>query len=753
MLYKNNSVSIDTSENHNKYTSESITQLQTSINGNSYTSDVIIDTKNYTENYIEYSVFNNIKDNTPKQQKISLYEFIKSFSECKTKHTKEQKELVPGWCAATFNGSRNNENVITRTAIVLDIDSKNITTDVYTNTDTLLSKIRNDLVDIKYFIHTTISHTYHTPSFRIIIFLKEYIDLTNDKKRYRRTVENFISNLSFKDYIDDASCKAAQMMFFPTCNASNPDYQYFYEFHDKEFIDISKYDKIFIAEKDKADFKCLLNKIHPSSPLIDLEVVTQVASALYHAYNGNKDGLSYFDNWTKKAIQKYNEEDVQKLYYNSTNNNTTIYSIQEKLIEIARQTRHKYKIEKINEDEVLFPDFKQTKARCIPTITPANLNTLFCYYGFSMYFDVIKKTFVCLQNEQRIDYVNFVTLVKTALIVNDFINITRSELEYLIHYISKDNQVNTFKDLVCSKSWDGQDRVSQLIETVKVLPCYKDLRDIYIRQFLKQLIHVTCFNDKSVHKGGRYVLVFQGVQGAGKTSWFRNFMPSDNRDFFLEGCALNLQDRMSKLACVECVLVELGELDATFSKSDISQLKAFISSTTDQIDKKYVADVLKYRRTTCFCASVNDEKFLVDTTGSTRFNVLKVQELDYQHNIDMQQVFAQVYSGTNYDDSYDLTKDQKELQKLYNEEFTKIQPIEEAFVKFYDVDCVTRPEKAMNATEIVEILGFLKTQANATHVNQILAKYKCEHKKSGFDRYITLPPKRVSETSQQYPPY
>jgi putative DNA primase/helicase len=44
-----------------------------------------------------------------------------------------------------------------------------------------------------------------------------------------------------------------------------------------------------------------------------------------------------------------------------------------------------------------------------------------------------------------------------------------------------------------------------------------------------------------------------------------------------------------------------------------------------------------------FCATVNREDFLIDETGNTRWWTLPIIEIDFNHDLDMQQLWAQVY--------------------------------------------------------------------------------------------------------------
>lgn len=62
----------------------------------------------------------------------------------------------------------------------------------------------------------------------------------------------------------------------------------------------------------------------------------------------------------------------------------------------------------------------------------------------------------------------------------------------------------------------------------------------------------------------------------------------------------------------------------------------------DQFRLPYAADDSKFPRRTVFAASVNRPDFLLDDTGNSRFWTIPVTGIRHDHNIDMQQVYAQL---------------------------------------------------------------------------------------------------------------
>ena len=86
----------------------------------------------------------------------------------------------------------------------------------------------------------------------------------------------------------------------------------------------------------------------------------------------------------------------------------------------------------------------------------------------------------------------------------------------------------------------------------------------------------------------------------------------------------------------------MGEIESTFKKSDIDQLKAFVTARTDELRLPYDRAFTTYQRRTAFYASVNAREFLTDTSGNRRFWVLAVKDINVNHGVDMQQMWAEV---------------------------------------------------------------------------------------------------------------
>jgi putative DNA primase/helicase len=178
------------------------------------------------------------------------------------------------------------------------------------------------------------------------------------------------------------------------------------------------------------------------------------------------------------------------------------------------------------------------------------------------------------------------------------------------------------------------------------------------------------------------VLIFQGKQSIGKTSWFKKLLPSPVSEYFLEGATLDPTNKDSKATVTSHALVELGEADSTMRK-DIAAIKAFLTSNKDVFRPSYGRVDSKLPRRTIFCASVNDNEYLVDPTGNSRFWTIPVTALDYKHEIDMQQFWAQILTYYDAGEIWWLQQEDEKILNKYNEEHVKTCPYTELLTARY----------------------------------------------------------------------
>ena len=243
------------------------------------------------------------------------------------------------------------------------------------------------------------------------------------------------------------------------------------------------------------------------------------------------------------------------------------------------------------------------------------------------------------------------------------------------------DEYNPVAEWIDSKPWDGSPRLPDFLNTI-VPSSPTALKDMLLKKWLISCV-AAVYEPNGVELEG--ILVFQGAQGLGKTLWFKRLC-NYNNGWLLEGATLNPSDKDSVKRAVSHWIVELGEIESTFKKSDIDQLKAFVTAKTDELRLPYDRAFTTYQRRTAFFASVNAREFLTDSSGNRRFWCISVNEINYNHGINMQQLWAEV-KETLYvqgQKNWFLSPDERELLQDSNEGYRTQSSVEDLILQYVD---------------------------------------------------------------------
>jgi putative DNA primase/helicase len=233
------------------------------------------------------------------------------------------------------------------------------------------------------------------------------------------------------------------------------------------------------------------------------------------------------------------------------------------------------------------------------------------------------------------------------------------------------------------------------------------------------------------------ILVFRGNQYIGKTKWFKNLCPEE-LEATRDGVILRPDDKDLVFQCISRWLIELGELDATFNKSDIAQLKAFITKDKDVIRRAYAKKESNYARRTVFFASVNEQSYLSDPTGNRRFWTIECSKINYDHGLDMQQIWAEIKYLYRCGEKWVLNIDEIEKLNSHNEEFQTVDPIEELIRSSYlDMEHL----REVTATEVCVEIGITRpTNSDARRAGRAIRKiFNQESTASNGARVFVIP--------------
>lgn len=322
-----------------------------------------------------------------------------------------------------------------------------------------------------------------------------------------------------------------------------------------------------------------------------------------------------------------------------------------------------------------------------------------------------------------------------------------------VTFLADQNPYNPVATWITSKPWDRRSRLEEFFATVTAVgeksdPGVRAMKETFIKRWLVSAV-AAAFRPQGVSAHG--VLVFQGEQYLGKTAWFKRLAPPE-LNILADGMMLKADDRDSVKQIVSYWLVELGELDATFRRTDIAQLKSFLTRDKDVLRRAYARKESNYARRTVFFASVNPKEFLHDSTGNRRYWTIECEAIDYAHTVDMQQLWAEVYELYRSGESWYLQSDEMGALNAHNQNFEVVDPIEEKLARNLDWEASTG-WRERTVTEVLEELGIQRP----SHRDRVVAgqyiqkKLGRDPRKTNGRRVRSLPPLIVRDKGGSTP--
>ncbi|NCA71465.1 MAG: hypothetical protein EOM91_15505 [Sphingobacteriia bacterium] len=282
--------------------------------------------------------------------------------------------------------------------------------------------------------------------------------------------------------------------------------------------------------------------------------------------------------------------------------------------------------------------------------------------------------------------------------------------------------VNPPADWIVSAPWDGQDRFPDLFETLQLAPDMSDAQQALSLKLIRRWMLAAAA--AAIEPGGfvpHGVLILVGKQGIGKTSWFRRLVP-EGVDWLLGEATLDLSEKDDRKRAISHWIVELAELDGTFRRSDVVALKAFITTPVDELRLPYARTSSRYPRRTAFCGSVNDARFLIDRTGNRRYWPIHVSWLDYEHRLNIQQLWAQAAAEYRRGDPAYLDRDEIAELETANEGYAQADPIAEKIMDGFDWTAPPSLWRKLTATQIADELGLRLERGGVSLVGTTLGR-------------------------------
>lgn len=314
------------------------------------------------------------------------------------------------------------------------------------------------------------------------------------------------------------------------------------------------------------------------------------------------------------------------------------------------------------------PEFKDLNAKKIPTATLENLEVFLDFLKVEARYNVVEsKVEVLIPQSHYLATHDNVTSLPTAvtLLDNAFIRMCPSNAPKLSKYLDTllneralkvqyNPIVEYFKNEI--PQWDYHSRLPELMATIGCAEEYKQVYEDIIRAWMIQVMAAVFTTPEDPHILNT-MLILEGAQGIGKTRWITSLFPPDLTKFCVASKSVSIsqfRNDMVKLTMelAHTLICSIDEADQVFSERTASEFKSFLDKTADTVVLPYGRTALSILRRTVFIGSTNQRRFLRDTTGNRRVFVLAIKSLDFRHEIDVTQLWAEILHYYNRNEAW-----------------------------------------------------------------------------------------------------
>jgi len=247
--------------------------------------------------------------------------------------------------------------------------------------------------------------------------------------------------------------------------------------------------------------------------------------------------------------------------------------------------------------------------------------------------------------------------------VNRFIDSTRIE-QY--------DPINNWLDSL--PQWDGHDYIADLARRV---PTAQPHWEMYLRMWLVGMVAQWRESDKQL-TGNALTPLLIGRQGCGKTRFCKILLPAELRDYYND--KINFKNEFDlNIALTSFALINIDEFDKTTASQQIV-LKYLLSSSDVKFRPPFGKTIQQFRRYTSFIGTTNQQKPLVDPTGSRRFvcvGITNGKHIDFEDNINHKQLYAQALHLFNHQERFWLNDEEIAMLIRENEPFQKLNDLVE----------------------------------------------------------------------------
>lgn len=258
-------------------------------------------------------------------------------------------------------------------------------------------------------------------------------------------------------------------------------------------------------------------------------------------------------------------------------------------------------------------------------------------------------------------------------------------------------------------AWDGTDHIAALSKTVTVADesaegtSIKALWPVFLQRWL--VASIACMqntmNDSS-RVINEWCLTLTGEGGTGKTRWLlRLITPMLEKLYFRGKLPLSSNNEKTIHMLTTKAIILLDDQLQTMRDWEFHNLKDIIDARFTENRGPWADYFAQNPRIASFCAATDINKFLTDK-NNRRFLVFTVENLQYEHSVNIDQVWAQALHLYKAGERFWFNEDESRQLNAINQIYRAISVEEEILTNIY------RPHNGQDNPD--ELLFFQPTQ-------------------------------------------
>lgn len=257
------------------------------------------------------------------------------------------------------------------------------------------------------------------------------------------------------------------------------------------------------------------------------------------------------------------------------------------------------------------------------------------------------------------------------------IDIPIEDCSQIITYMARQQKFHPVAEYLhqCASSYEADDELLNSVAKT-YLGADSELHAVFIRKTLIAAVARALSPGCKVDS----VCILSGSQGVGKSSFWRVLAGE-----WFDDSVGSVSDKDERLKLHQAWFVEWAELEAVFKRKDISAVKAFITTQTDQIRPPYGRSVKEFPRPSIIVGTTNFDEFLADPTGNRRFWVVPINidwiPLDHLAE-DRDRIWAAAAHAFMRGEAWALPDELKQAAAEAGREFELSDPWEEPVINY-----------------------------------------------------------------------